>query len=254
MRVPRIPLLLLTATCCLSGCSAFNGAISTHHAWGTPKGGAVQKGDVVQNSQVHQKSVVHQKGVHQKGAHQKGAAQKSRIHHKIWSRFEPSECSGGWDPILGSCKACGVCGGACQGHTPAQHLKHTLTCTSGCGEIYWGEWISDPPNDCDPCDDWGNWTKSTKCGGTSKSGGKSCLHRLASGWGNLSGHRKGRGGCVSCGSKSGCEKCGSLPIDDTPDEDDDEVVPTPELEASYRTELLPPAIAQFSIRSARLTR
>jgi hypothetical protein len=29
-------------------------------------------------------------------------------------------------------------------------------CGSGCGEIYWDEWHSDPPS-CDPCDDCGNW-------------------------------------------------------------------------------------------------
>ncbi|HJN08769.1 MAG: hypothetical protein QGH33_01750 [Pirellulaceae bacterium] len=261
MRVPRIPVLLLTATCCLSGCCSFNGTISTDHAWVSQKGGTAQKGAVVQKGAVAQKGAVvqkghvHQKGyVHQKGVHQKGAAQKSVIHRNLWNRFEPSACHGGWDPVLGSCEACGVCGGACQGHTPAQHLKHTLTCASGCGEIYWGEWISHPPDDCDPCDDWGNWIGPTNCDEPS------CLDSLASGWCNLFGYRngggKGKSGCDSCGGKGGCDTCGGVPDDyyDAPIEDDSEVVPTPEIEASYRTELLPRAVSRFSIRSARLTR
>ncbi|MEW4561399.1 hypothetical protein AB1K70_02670 [Bremerella sp. JC770] len=38
-----------------------------------------------------------------------------------------------------------------------QHLRNNLTCTAGCSdEVYWGEWISDPPK-CDPCDCFGNY-------------------------------------------------------------------------------------------------
>jgi len=139
-------------------------------------------------------------------------------------------------------------------------MKHMLTCASGCGEIYWGEWISDPPDACDPCDDWGNWIGPTKGGVPSKGGGASRLHNLASGLGNLFGHRndegKGQSGCDSCGGKGGCDTCGGVPIgdDDAPAEDDDEMVPTPEIEAGYRTELLPRAATRFNIRSVRFTR
>jgi hypothetical protein len=28
----------------------------------------------------------------------------------------------------------------------------------GCGEIYCGDWCSEPPDCCDPCDQWGNYT------------------------------------------------------------------------------------------------
>jgi hypothetical protein len=31
-------------------------------------------------------------------------------------------------------------------------------CGSGCGECYCGDWHSDPPDCCDPCDCHGNWT------------------------------------------------------------------------------------------------
>lgn len=38
-------------------------------------------------------------------------------------------------------------------------LFHGKSCGKGCGEVYWGEWISDPPDCCDPCDQCtGDWT------------------------------------------------------------------------------------------------
>lgn len=58
--------------------------------------------------------------------------------------------------------ACGVdgCGDCCPG--PCHHgflspLEQLLSCGSGCGEVYWDEWLSDPPDCCDPCDPCGNW-------------------------------------------------------------------------------------------------
>lgn len=66
-------------------------------------------------------------------------------------------------------------------YTPSCGSGCGLGCASGgCGEVYWGEWMSDPPAPCDPCDDCGNWTGGcgTGCGT----------------------------GCGSCGS---CGQCGS---------------------------------------------
>ena len=242
MRVPRITALLLTLTCCLSGCCSFSSTITTDHAWVAQKGSVSQKGGVVQ------KGHVHQKGVSQKGG-------KSTYHQDLWNHYEPTACCDNWDPILGSCNACGVCGGDCHGHTPAQHLKHMLTCASGCGEIYWGEWISDPPDDCDPCDDWGNWTGPTDCYGPS------CLDTLASGWCNLFGFRngggKGKGGCDSCGSKGGCDSCGGATetyYESAPEMAPGEVVPTPTIEGEGPTEPAARGTSRFSFRSTRLTR
>lgn len=31
-------------------------------------------------------------------------------------------------------------------------------CGGGCGEVYCGDWASDPPDCCDPCDRLGNYT------------------------------------------------------------------------------------------------
>ncbi len=56
--------------------------------------------------------------------------------------------------------------------TPGQYGRHTLTgmlhnmltCNAGCGDIYWGEWSYDPPDDCDPCDNHGNFVGRGCCG------------------------------------------------------------------------------------------
>ncbi len=34
---------------------------------------------------------------------------------------------------------------------------HGAWCDGGCGERYWGGFLSDPPDCCDPCDRCGNW-------------------------------------------------------------------------------------------------
>jgi hypothetical protein len=40
-------------------------------------------------------------------------------------------------------------------------LSNCLTCKSGCGGFYWGDWINHPPC-CDPCDD-GDWVGDACC-------------------------------------------------------------------------------------------
>lgn len=86
-------------------------------------------------------------------------------------------------PAAGGCETCGSCPTGGCGHWPWSSLACGLGCGSGgCGEIYWGEWMSDPPAPCDPCDNCGNWT----------GGGGSC------------------GSCGSCGSSGSCGgHCGS---------------------------------------------
>jgi hypothetical protein len=113
--------------------------------------------------------------------------------------YIPSGHADSWDPVLGSCGTCGVCGGTCDGHTPASYIKHRLTCGSGCGEIYWGEWLSDPPEKCDPCDDCGNWIGPRICD-------PSVWERFASGWCGFFGFRSD--GCSSC-SAAPCAICGT---------------------------------------------
>ena len=44
-------------------------------------------------------------------------------------------------------------------------LHNYFWCANGCGEVYVGEWISDPPDCCDPCDEYyGCWTGPNDCG------------------------------------------------------------------------------------------
>lgn len=63
----------------------------------------------------------------------------------------------------GGCGSTGMAVGACPKRGLADCVTRALTCGSGCGEVYWGEWYNDPPPACDPCDDHGNWTGTTCC-------------------------------------------------------------------------------------------
>lgn len=109
--------------------------------------------------------------------------------------YQPTACSDGWDPMFGSCDSCGTCAGDCSGHTPISYAGHVLTCGSVCGEIYWGEWTSDPPAPCDPCDNHGNWVGPQPCGPAH--------------WETfLAGFAGGRIGGAECG----CSECGGVAV------------------------------------------
>ena len=102
------------------------------------------------------------------------------------------------------CKTVG-CGGGIK-----QWLRNQATGCKGCGDVYWGEWISDPPDCCDPCD---------QCGGFTGSGGNCCkpnclerLSRVFNGYRYCPGDCSGSCGlpvlgCRLCGG-AGCESCG----------------------------------------------
>lgn len=83
--------------------------------------------------------------------------------YAVEREYVPSQCDDQWDPVLGSCHQCGQCGGNCPGFTPAMYMKHMKTCAAGGGEIYWNEWISDPPDECDPCGNCGEWVGPRCC-------------------------------------------------------------------------------------------
>ena len=115
------------------------------------------------------------------------------------------------------------CGSSCCEATPYRHcgrgsclsllaapfrpLVGLMKCGTGCGEVYWGEWTSDPPDCCDPCDSCGNWV-----------GDGCCLPRLQKlFWGRRyrcgSGYEGQSCGCDSCGGSvphgpgCGCDSC-----------------------------------------------
>ena len=74
-------------------------------------------------------------------------------------------------------------------------------CRTGCGEIYWDEWLSDPPDCCDPCDDCGNWVGPQHGCRKRPSGG---LWSLI--WG-CRGETCSDGECCDEGCVGGCERC-----------------------------------------------
>ncbi|MFM8252106.1 MAG: hypothetical protein ACKOBW_10970 [Planctomycetota bacterium] len=54
--------------------------------------------------------------------------------------------------------------GTPRGGPIVQGLNRLLSCGSSCGDVYWDEWLSDPPEACDPCDAYGNWNGHQACG------------------------------------------------------------------------------------------
>lgn len=73
---------------------------------------------------------------------------------------------------------------------PLQAARNRLTCGAGCGEFYLDEWMSDPPDCCDPCDGCGNYTGRGGCGGCWGGGCGGCRPGLfGGGFWNLWGHR-----------------------------------------------------------------
>jgi hypothetical protein len=107
----------------------------------------------------------------------------------------------------GGCNECGDCGGAGNyyhcGLLPVlrAHLGMHGTCGRGCGEVYWGEWVSDPPDCCDPCNSCGDWQNQQCCS-------PGMLRRL---WWGAHGYRLGgpHGDANCCG---GCNGCGGGPV------------------------------------------
>ena len=77
-------------------------------------------------------------------------------HDRVW-RCPDGECGvlSGRNDGCSDCSQCDHCGeamGSCRcGIFSAWHRLRT--CGRGCGEMYWGDWISDPPPPCDPCDE-----------------------------------------------------------------------------------------------------
>lgn len=80
-------------------------------------------------------------------------------------------------------------------------------CRTGCAEIYVDEWLSDPPEDCDPCDDHGNWIGPQPC----------CRKRPVGGlWSLLWGCRGDTcadGECCDGSCEGGCESRGAFPCE-----------------------------------------
>jgi len=141
----------------------------------------------------------------------------------------------------GDCGACDDCiaepapccsPNACFG--PGSLFRPFFGCNGGCGELYWSEWFSDPPEHCEPCDNYGNWV-GTGC----------CVPRLGRIWSGLWGQPcyRGPGRCApgmttGCGSPMCCEAGPTVPgepvmpapriVPGSPADAPPEVVPVPE--------------------------
>ncbi|MGO9109094.1 MAG: hypothetical protein ACLP9L_07675 [Thermoguttaceae bacterium] len=117
----------------------------------------------------------------------------------------------------GNCNACGdECGGCCQRNFCFQPLRWVgrlfyadTWCGPSCGNTYWGEAISDPPDCHDPCNRRGQWT--------------------------------GRGGCASC-NRGGMHESGEMsPVPDgAPLQDEPVMEPTPAPKAPTKATRRPP--------------
>jgi hypothetical protein len=78
--------------------------------------------------------------------------------------------TGGCAAMAGAdaCAGCGdvACAGRCgmgRGFGPLGFARYMGTCGAGCGGMYFNEWIADPPDACDPCDDCGNFIGRQCC-------------------------------------------------------------------------------------------
>ena len=105
-------------------------------------------------------------------------------------------------PMGAACGSCAETGPFCD-HTITGLLRGMVTCNSGCGDIYWGEWSHDPPDSCDPCNNHGDFVGP-------RGRAPSCWQRL---WSGLHGARHGAvdsatgcGACrdLGCGMEPGC--------------------------------------------------
>lgn len=76
----------------------------------------------------------------------------------------------GYCGTCSSCSPCDVgCGAPCSGGPVRWALGvlgfRCFGCCNGCGEEYWGDWCSSPPDCCDPCDQCGNYVGGYSSGG-----------------------------------------------------------------------------------------
>ncbi|MFO0868502.1 MAG: hypothetical protein U0935_06095 [Pirellulales bacterium] len=123
--------------------------------------------------------------------------------HRMGGPYDPC---GTPEPVLYPHEAQSCRTGSCR-----STLGERASCRWGCGEIYWDEWLSDPPDCCDPCDGCGNWAGPQSCCRSSP---------LSSLWSFLCGCRgepcrDGEDCSGGCG-RSGCSSCVSAGADEGP--------------------------------------
>ena len=132
----------------------------------------------------------------------------------------------GGGPVIdaGCGGACGAaaCGGPgvchdCRGLKNLLYplISPRLACGAGCGQVYWNEWASDPPDCCDPCGPSGCYVGAqTVCTGPPLI--VSAIHCVGRGVSDLLGAILGGIGCGPCEllTCGGCGSCGGGAIID----------------------------------------
>ena len=131
-------------------------------------------------------------------------------------------CGASCGPSCG-CDSCATCGPSLTCSQCCGGIKYWLNgrCYAGrsCGQKYWGEWVSDPPYCCDPCNQCANFVGPRCCGpgpllrlwnavacnpccnSCNSCGGAGCG---ACGGGYSAGYGSyGGGGCSTCGGGQG---------------------------------------------------
>jgi len=110
-------------------------------------------------------------------------------------------CDGYGGGAAGPC--CNTGCDPCNWH-PGKHLFGKIGCNSGCGDLYWSDWHSQPPDCCDPCDRCGNFVGRFFTGNPCRSGCGSCC----GGGGEWGGGYAGGSGC--CGGAGGGYDAGPM--------------------------------------------
>ena len=75
-------------------------------------------------------------------------------------------CGDGPGCGIADCNHCDDCGPPPIPCTPWEHWRQScgfLTCGSGCGDVYYDEWYSHPPDCQDPCDSCNQWVGGDGC-------------------------------------------------------------------------------------------
>ena len=186
---------------------------------------------------------------------------------------ECGSCSGGaqFPATCGTCTT-GNCGGLSGLVAPL--LSTRLACGSGCGGVYWNEWVSDPPVCCDPCDDCGCWVgpRCDTCAGSSCEAAirRGPLGIVGAAWHGVTGavgtvlhtglygYRTVGCGCAECsaecsGMSMGCDSCGSVGCDGScngacdGDCAQSQLAPAPMLAAQTESHSIRPVAAQGQV-------
>lgn len=126
-------------------------------------------------------------------------------------------------PQCNDCSGCGHAGFIA--HRPLDSVRHwrrSLTCGAGCGETYYDEWTSTPPDCCEPCPEFAGGGCISDCGPCGDCGGHcgvvgGCGIRPLRAAARLVKAVYGKRYCDGCGYDTGDCCCGETSVYDSYD-------------------------------------